>query len=114
MTAWTSSTAEVHDLHHLEGTEVTGTVQVKVLARTPRQLVLEVVMEEGARSNPHTHPCDSAGVVLEGWARAVVGGEVVDVGPGDGFHHPEGVEHHVEALTRCRFIEIKSPPVESW
>jgi quercetin dioxygenase-like cupin family protein len=114
MTAWTAATAEVRDLDQLEGTDITGSVRVKILARTPHQLVMEVLMSAGARSSPHAHACDSTGVMLEGRARAVVDGKVVEVGPGDGYHHPEGVEHHVEALTSCRFIEIKSPPVEPW
>lgn len=114
MTAYRAGSAPSQRLAAIEGAEVHGDVVVRILAETPRQLVLEVEMAAGARSTSHTHPCDSAGVLLSGRVRAEVDGVETVLEPGDGFHHPEAVAHHVEALTDARWIEVKAPPVRPW
>ena len=114
MTAYSADEAPEVRIRALEGTEVVGEVLVRVMVRSSSQLVLDVTMAAGARSSPHTHACDSAGVILSGQVIAEVDGRTVTLRAGDGFHHPEGVEHHVEALEDSRWIEIKSQPVEPW
>lgn len=114
MTAWTAATAPTEHLRELEGVPVHGDIVVRTLVHTPHQLVLEVLMGAGARSTAHAHPCDSAGVLLSGRVRAWLDGEESVLEPGDGYHHPEGVVHHVEALEDSRLIEIKSPPTRPW
>lgn len=51
----------------------------------------------------HTHNCDEQVTILQGMARADVGGQVVDVEPFDTAFIPEGVEH--------RFVNAGEEPL---
>lgn len=112
--AWPRSESPVTRVRELEGLPINGQVTARTVAHTPTMLVLDVEMTAGTASAPHIHDSDSAGVLLAGRVRATVAGEEVVLEPGDGFHHPRGVEHHVEALEDSRWIEVKSPPTRPW
>lgn len=112
--AWSYDAAPRRRITRLEGAPISGEVSVRVAARTPSMLVLDVEMSAGSSSSSHTHTSDSAGMLITGRVRAVIAGVETVVEPGDGFHHPPGVEHHVEALEDSRWIEIKSPPDQPW
>ena len=64
---------------------------------------------------PHAHPgIEQVCYLLEGAARAVVGGETCDLGPGDCCFFPPDVPHSFTVLsdTPVRVLVIYAPPYE--
>jgi quercetin dioxygenase-like cupin family protein len=55
-------------------------------------------LQPGAVVEEHSHPHEQVGVVLEGRAIFIIGGEEKTLGPGDLFRIPGGVRHKVVAL----------------
>jgi quercetin dioxygenase-like cupin family protein len=54
--------------------------------------------EPNAVVEEHSHPHEQVGIVLEGKARFIIGGEEKLLGPGDIFRIPGNVPHKVIAL----------------
>ncbi len=79
---------------------------------------LEVVLgviEKGKGTLPHAHPgIEQVCYLLEGGARAEVGGEVCELMPGDCCFFPPDVPHvfTVTSDTPARVLVIYSPPYE--
>lgn len=111
--AWLRDEAETVVMSTVEGRSLGSPAEVRVLAESSIMLLTEVTMSSA--SPPHVHEHDSVGYVLSGRVRMCIGGEEHELGPGDGFHHPAGVEHEMVVLS-CPtvWIEIKSPPVRTW
>lgn len=57
-----------------------------------------VVFEPGAVLHGHTHNVEEAIQVIAGRARVRLGGEVLEVGPGDVILAPAGVPHQTENI----------------
>ena len=55
--------------------------------------IIFVDAEPGRGPSLHTHPYDEVLIIQEGRARATVGGETLDVGPGDIVLIPAGAPH---------------------
>lgn len=75
--------------------------------------VLLGVIEKGAGALPHAHPgIEQVCYMLEGHARAVVGGEIREIGPGDCCFFPPDVPHSftVVSETPVRVLVIYAPP----
>jgi quercetin dioxygenase-like cupin family protein len=107
--------AERHDITQVEGVPLDVPVAVRVLAEGDKMLVLEVSMPGGQSSPPHVHDHESVGYVVRGRARTVIDGVPHDLGAGDGFRHPPGVEHSMAAMGEgAVWLEIKSPPTRTW
>jgi quercetin dioxygenase-like cupin family protein len=108
--------AERVEIARVEGRPLAAPAQVRVLAETPRILMVEVTMPAGQGSPPHVHDHESVGYVVRGQVRAVIGGTTYDLGPGDAFRHPPGVEHELTATgdADAAWLEIKSPPRRTW
>jgi hypothetical protein len=113
ITIWTASAEEVRELDQRKSSDVTCPVPTKVLARTPNQLVLRVFMSTGERFSTHAPACDIAGAMPKSRAKAIVAGQVLEFGPGDGSHHPRDTHHHIETLLDSLLIEITCPPASS-
>ena len=79
-------------------------------------LMLSVVrMEPRAIVEEHEHPHEQMGMVLEGQAEFVVGGERRVLGPGDMYHIPGGVRHKVVALDApVRALDVFHPSREEY
>lgn len=79
---------------------------------------LEVVLGEidpGKGALPHAHPgIEQVCYVLQGRARAEVGGETCELGPGDSCFFPAGMPHvfTVTSTEPVRVLVIYSPPYE--
>ena len=60
----------------------------------------------------HSHPYDQISMLVQGHMRLTVGDEVRDIGPGDMWHAPAGIEHGGEVLgdEPVMFIDVYSPP----
>lgn len=107
--------AERHDITQVEGVPIASPVTVRVLSEGDEMLLLEVTMPPNEMSPPHVHDHESVGYVVRGRAVTVIGGERSELGPGDGFRHPPGVEHSMAALENgAVWLEVKSPPTRTW
>jgi mannose-6-phosphate isomerase-like protein (cupin superfamily) len=71
------------------------------------------VIEPGQGAHPHAHPgIEQVCYMLEGRARAEIGGESCEIGPGECCFFPAGVAHSfaVVGATPARILVIYSPP----
>lgn len=110
---WRHDSVENRRISSVEGRELTAPGSVRCLADSEQQLLVEVTMS-GA-SPPHMHDHDSVGYVVSGRVLMRIDGDEHELLPGDGFHHPPGVVHEMEALeVSTVWLEIKSPPVRTW
>jgi quercetin dioxygenase-like cupin family protein len=90
----------------LIGAENVGARHVEMLIGT---------MEKGHGALPHAHPgIEQVCYMLEGRARAEVGGETCELQPGDCCYFPPDVAHvfTVTSDTPARVLVIYSPPYE--
>lgn len=88
----------------LIGPETVGARQMEVLLGT---------LSQGGGALPHAHPgIEQACYLLEGTARAEVGGQVFDMVPGDMCFFPADAMHvfTVTSETPVRLLVIYSPP----
>ncbi len=73
------------------------------------------VIEPGKGALPHSHPgIEQVCYMLEGRARAEVGGELCELGPGDCCFFPPGVPHRFTVVgdRPVKVLVIYSPPYE--
>jgi quercetin dioxygenase-like cupin family protein len=109
------SEAHLESIAAVEGRALSAPALVRVLAEGEEMLVMEVTMPAGAASPPHVHDHESVGYVVDGRVGTVIDGVDYQMGPGDGFRHPRGVEHSMKAIgSEAVWIEVKSPPGRSW
>lgn len=97
----------------------TGTVNRRLIGRdTVGAQRLEVVLgvvEHGKGALPHAHPgIEQACYLLAGRARAEVGGESCELGPGDCCFFPADTPHVFTVVSEepVRVLVIYSPPYE--
>lgn len=97
----------------------TGTVNRRLIGAEnvgARQLeVVLGVVEKGKGALPHAHPgIEQVCYLLEGRARAEVGGEACELGPGDCCFFPPGVAHVFTVVSDepVKVLVIYSPPYE--
>jgi quercetin dioxygenase-like cupin family protein len=73
------------------------------------------VLEPHAVVEEHSHPHEQVGMVVEGRAVFIVGGEEKTLGPGDMYRIPGGVKHRVHALEeRVQALDIFYPIREDY
>ena len=107
--------AERHDITTVEGEPLDPPATVRVLGDGQQMLLVEVVMPAGGSSPPHVHDHESVGYVVRGRVQTQIAGVGQELGPGDGFRHPPGVEHSMRALDDgATWLEVKSPPTRTW
>jgi quercetin dioxygenase-like cupin family protein len=97
----------------------TGTVNRRLIgAQNVGARQVEVVLgviEKGKGALPHAHPgIEQVCYLLEGSARAEVGGETCELGPGDCCFFPPDTPHvfTVTSDTPARVLVIYAPPYE--
>ena len=102
-----------HPANHL------GTVNKRLIGReTVGAQQLEVVLgtiEKGKGALPHAHPgIEQACYMIAGRARAEVGGEACEMGPGDCCFFPPGMPHVFTVVSDepVQVLVIYSPPYE--
>jgi quercetin dioxygenase-like cupin family protein len=112
-----SQAAEFHSLDRLnDGLE--RELAPGVIARifSGDQAMLSIVaLEPLAEGKLHHHPEEQWGLLLEGTAIRVQGGEEFPVRQGDFWRTPGGVPHTIKAGPQgCRVLDIFSPPREEY
>jgi len=97
----------------------TGTVNRRLIGRenvgAARVEVVLGVIERGKGALPHAHPgIEQVCYMLQGRARAEVGGESCDLGPGDCCFFPADTPHVFTVVSEepVRVLVIYSPPYE--
>lgn len=84
-------------------------------ARCQQMMITLVEMEPHAVIEPHSHPHEQIGVLLEGEADFTIGDQQMRVTPGTMWRIPSGVEHKVVALDKpVRAIDVFHPPREEY
>ncbi|HVY29506.1 MAG TPA: cupin domain-containing protein [Polyangiaceae bacterium] len=82
----------------------------KLLAHSPRLMLVEHRMVEGWSGARHRHPHEQLVLVLEGRLRVICGEDSAFFAvAGDSFVVPGGVEHQVTALTPARALDVFTP-----
>jgi quercetin dioxygenase-like cupin family protein len=80
-----------------------------------RMMLSLVDIEPHAVVEEHSHPHEQVGMVLQGRAVFVIGGEEKTLGPGDLYRIPGGVRHRVVGLEApARALDIFYPIREDY
>jgi len=108
-----SQKAEFHNLQKPDdglARELAEGVTTRIFAG--EQAMLSVVtMTPNSQGKLHHHPEEQWGVLLEGSAVRVQGGEEIAVNKGDFWRTPGNVPHTIRAgADGCRILDIFSPP----
>jgi quercetin dioxygenase-like cupin family protein len=86
----------------------------RTLTDGERMMLCEVRMQKDAVVPLHTHPHEQTGYLVSGRCRFQLGDEVRELGAGDCWMVPGGVEHEATALEDSVFIDVFSPPREEY
>ncbi|TCI00374.1 cupin domain-containing protein [Roseococcus sp. SYP-B2431] len=80
------------------------------------QAMLSVVtIAPHAAGTMHSHPEEQWGMLLEGSAVRIQGGEEIAVGKGDFWRTPGGIEHTMRAGPEgCKVLDIFAPPRDAY
>lgn len=73
-----------------------------------------VELDEGASFPRHQHPHEQTVNVLDGTLELTVDGEAHVLAAGASFVIPPDVPHEGRALTRCRVLDVFSPPRDDY
>lgn len=82
----------------------------RTLNEGARMMLCELRMTKGAVVPAHTHPHEQIGYLAAGRLRFRIGQVWRDLGPGDSWCVPGGVEHEVHVLEDTVCIDVFSPP----
>jgi quercetin dioxygenase-like cupin family protein len=89
-------------------------VELTTLVHGEKTLMGRFSIAKGCAIPAHSHPHEQTGIVISGKLRFNVGGKIMDVGPGDSWCFPGGVEHLAEALENSVVVEVFSPVREDY
>lgn len=112
-----SQSAEFHNLNDVTqgiARELAPGVTTRIFPG--EQAMLSVVsIAPGAEGTMHSHPEEQWGVLLEGSAVRIQGGEEIQVKKGDFWRTPGGVPHTMRAGPEgCQVLDVFSPPREAY
>ena len=89
-------------------------IEQKTLAYGARTLMTEFILRAGHPLPRHSHPYEQTGYLVAGRLRLAIGSDEQDVGPGDAWCIPEGVEHSAAVIEDSVAIEVFSPVREDY
>ncbi len=91
------------------GVAISGGAEVAV-ELGEKLMAVKLALDAGYFHPWHNHPeHESMGVVIEGRLEMQIGADLVQLGPGDVWHHPVGVYHSTRALKSTLAVEFHSP-----
>ena len=89
-------------------------VQIRTCA-ADKMMLSVVEIAPGAVVEEHAHPHEQVGMVLQGRAVFVIGGEEKTLQAGDLYRIPGGVRHKVHALDELvRALDVFNPPRDDY
>jgi len=90
-------------------------VTIQVMMVTDAFNMLQLHYRKGSTIPRHSHhDHTTAGYLLSGKLRHIIGDVVFVAEPGMTWQHPRGVPHHHETLEDSVTIEVKSPAFRTW
>jgi quercetin dioxygenase-like cupin family protein len=84
-------------------------VRLKTLVHGAATLMAEFRLDAGHELPAHAHPHEQTGYLVRGRIRLRIGDETRELGPGDAWCVPGGVEHGADLLEDSVAIEVWSP-----
>jgi quercetin dioxygenase-like cupin family protein len=105
----------VLEKHDREGykTALPG-IRMKTLCYGARTLMMEVLLEPDSTLPVHAHPHEQTGYLVQGRLRLRIGADEQEVGPGDSWCIPSGVQHGAQSLEDSIAVEVFSPVREDY
>jgi quercetin dioxygenase-like cupin family protein len=101
-----------HDAHD-QATGVAG-ITMKTLCFGERTLMSQFKLTAGSTLPRHSHPHEQTGYLVRGRVVLGVGEEEREMGPGDSWCIPGGVEHGADVLADSLALEVFSPVREDY
>jgi quercetin dioxygenase-like cupin family protein len=89
--------------------EVAPGVQLRVLAHGEATLMAEFRLAAGHELPVHAHPHEQTGYLVSGHIRLHIGDESRELGPGDSWCVPGGVDHRADIHEDAVAVEVWSP-----
>lgn len=89
-------------------------IRMKTLCYGARTLMTEFFLERDHTLPDHSHPYEQTGYLVTGHIRLRIGAQEHDVGPGDSWCIPTGVEHGAKILEDSVAVEVFSPVREDY
>jgi quercetin dioxygenase-like cupin family protein len=85
-------------------------VDFVLLSHGPESMVTKMLYKKGDNPPLHRHPNEQSGYVISGRYRITIDGATHEIGPGDAYSIPRGVEHAIEVVEPGDVIDVFSPP----
>ena len=85
-------------------------VAFDLLATGPQCMMTKMHYRVGNQIPFHSHPNEQIGYILFGRTRVVTRDEARELGPGDSYAIPAGVEHSIEILQDTDELQGFAPP----
>jgi quercetin dioxygenase-like cupin family protein len=89
-------------------------IAMKTLCHGERTLLAEFRLDAGSTLPRHAHPHEQTGYLTAGRLVLTIGDERREVGPGDAWSIPGGVEHGAEVVADAVAVEVFSPPRDDY
>ena len=89
-------------------------IQIKTLVYGEKTLMTEFLLAKGHQLPKHSHPHEQTGYLVKGRMRLTIGREDKDLGPGDSWCVPGGVEHYADIIEDSVAVEVFSPVREDY
>lgn len=89
-------------------------ITVKTLLYGEKTLFTEFRMQKGSSLPVHSHTQEQTGRLIKGKIILTIGGEKMEINPGDCWCVPGNMEHGAEILEESIAIEIFSPVREDY
>jgi len=89
-------------------------VSFDVLAIGPASMSTQMHYRIGNVIPFHAHPNEQAGFILSGRVRVLTQNSESELGPGDSYAIPAGVEHSIVIIEDAEELQVFSPPREDF
>lgn len=86
----------------------------KTLVHGERTLMTRFHLEKGSELPSHSHPQEQTGLLVSGRMRLTIGGQSMELAPGDSWNVPGDVVHCAVVLEDSVAIEVFSPLREDY
>lgn len=94
--------------------EVLEGIRRKTLVYGEKTLMVEFLLDEGARLPQHAHPHEQTGYLVRGRMRLTIAGNARELRAGDSWCIGKGVEHGAEVIEESVAVEVFSPVREDY